>query len=611
VSAAPQEVRDSVWRELQPGERLIDADREAYRIVRFLAEGGYSQVYEAEHEASSERVAIKVLHLRHARNKKTLRRQIQEANTLYELQHPNVVRVHAVGARQADGMLFMVMDLLVGRTLRELVWDLGGKMPIPWALEIMASVARGLSAIHQLVIVHRDLKPENIHVRDDGHVSLFDLGTARIPKGARLTTRGYTIGTLDYMSPEQLLDPDSIDARSDLFAFGAILYELLSGKSPFAGTGEDAADKQAIGLRITVRPHPPLATLSEAQHVPPYVAAIVERLLEKRPADRYKSAEVVADLLSRAQAKFEHDLAEKHLAPLPLSRLGEIPRRPPHKGEDELFGEPSQSGSTNPFVSISLPPDAAGDPEKRLQHLRGVARSLAYASTEKMPIGAFAPPAPSPAAPRPFARTTTSREESRVTMLPFVMGRGAPDEGEESEAAILDDEIIDDDIVDDASVDDASVDDASVDDASVDDASEAGASGPVRTAQASSALGADSQRWGFESVAKLDRPAEPRSPGSAESRMFDPERGQFLDASSLDPSFRQLPTDGDRARPTEQIRVRRRVRVFDVLVVAVSAAAIALFLVVILSIAGVVRVGPFASLHRPPVPPAPSAEPSR
>ncbi|MEO7327638.1 MAG: serine/threonine-protein kinase [Minicystis sp.] len=540
MNASPEQPRESVWRELQPGELLCDSDRENYRIVHFLAEGGYSQVYKAVHERSGALVAIKVLHLRHARNKKTLRRQIQEANTLYELQHPNVVRVHAIGAREKDGMVFMVMDLLVGRTLRELVWDMGGKMPIPWTLKIMGSVGRGLSAIHQRVIVHRDLKPDNLHVRDDGHVSLFDLGTARIPKAARLTTRGYTLGTLDYMSPEQLLDPDSIDARSDLFSLGSMLYEALSGRNPFGGVGDDVNDKQAIGIRITMRPHPPLLTVPGAQHVPSYVAAIVERLLEKSPADRYRSAEVVADLLEGALAKYEHDLRAKGLTLQPLSKLAEIPRRPQPK-EDEEDAAATSSTSTSPFVSISIPPEEA---EKRRGSLRRSgprARSVAYASTEKMQVGAYTlPNRPAIEAAPPVI---TSRQENvRATMLPFIMGA---------------DEVADEDI---------------------EEVTEDGEPLEEKAAQGAA-------EWSFESVAKIERERTSLGPGSAKERMFDPEGAAPLpvDTDTLTPH--EASFAGSRSRPTMAMRVpKQRSTLASVAVVLVVAMSVAVLGLVLLSI---------------------------
>src|SRR5262249_46538520 len=157
------------------------------------------------------------------------------------------VAVHAIGTRE-DGLLFLIMDLLVGRTLRDLQLDLGGRIPLPWVLEIMAGICDGLDAVHD-ICVHRDLKPDNLHVGDDGIGRLFDLGVSKYPKEKRLTTGGTTLGTIHYMSPEQLRHPQTIDPRSDLFSFGIILYELISGKYAFAVDGVVPQDTFALGYR--------------------------------------------------------------------------------------------------------------------------------------------------------------------------------------------------------------------------------------------------------------------------------------------------------------------------------------------------------------------------
>lgn len=399
MSDAPKKPRSSLWRELVPGEILRDEERRGYRIVRFLAEGGYSQVYEAEHEIDPDlhpHMAVKVLNLKHRKNKKAIRRQMSEAKALYELNHPNVVRVHAIGMREDTGTVFMVMDLLVGRTLRDLVRDLGGRMPIPWTLQIMISVCRGLSAIHTLA-VHRDLKPENTHACDDGHISLFDLGTSRFSKEERLTTQGYTIGTLNYMSPEQLSGDKELDGRSDLFAVGTMLYELLTGENPFAGKN-GKRDKQEIGRQIMFRSHIPMNELREAgtagnpgkliaSSVPSDLVDIVERLLRKDPVGRYESAALVADLLSAALAKFTFD--NQAYPALPISTLGNVPRTPEPDEADEADVEPSVPTSTNPFVTVSFPPDEATRENEGAA--RRPAPSLAYASTEQ--IATYALPA--------------------------------------------------------------------------------------------------------------------------------------------------------------------------------------------------------------------------
>jgi serine/threonine protein kinase len=524
MSDVPKAPRKSLWRELAPGEILRDGAGRDYRIVRFLAEGGYSQVYEAERALDTEahpRVAIKVLNLKHGKNKKAIRRQMSEARGLYKLNHPNVVRVHAIGMREETGTVFMVMDLLVGRTLRDLVRDLGGRMPIPWTLEIMISVCRGLSAIHTLA-VHRDLKPENTHARDDGHISLFDLGTSRFSKEERLTTQGYTIGTLDYMSPEQLAGDTELDGRSDLFAVGTMLYELLTGKNPFTGRN-GTRDRQEIGRQIMFGQHIPISELREpgsagepgkliAPNVPRDLVDIVERLLRKDRAGRYESATLVADLLTAALAKFTFD--NQAYPALPISTLGEVPRTPePDEADehDDVEAELSAPTSTNPFLSVSFPPEA---PTREDEGAARLAPSIAYASTEQ--IATYAMPAPRSAQPSHAAAVTEeieAFEEMDESAEP-----DEPDEPDERKPA-----------------------------------------------------------WRFESVAKLHR--APVEETGSDAIYMDPDA---LANSTLTPHEKQL--RNDRSLPTERVRALRAPRAREVppvffYMIAVAALVVAAFFV--------------------------------
>src|SRR5262249_12502954 len=212
----------------------------------------------------------------------------------------------------------------------------------------------GLDAVHNKAsAVHRDLKPENIFVEDDGTVSLFDVGSAKFPKETRLTTNEVTIGTAQYMSPEQLVRPADADHRSDVFSLGTILYELLSGAPPFAPGPGEANDAQAQGHRIIFQPHRPLKEV--APHVPDYVAEIVERLLRKNPAERYSSAARVRDLLAAAHARLVSELG--NLAPVPLADVVATIPRTPLDATPGPAPVPSLPSSTNPFITISLPPD--------------------------------------------------------------------------------------------------------------------------------------------------------------------------------------------------------------------------------------------------------------
>src|SRR6185312_2255984 len=187
-----------------------------------------------------------------------------------------------IGMRN-DGLIYMVMDLLVGRNLRELQHDFSvtkrdggvdapahGKLPVVWVLEIMTYVCNALGAVHvQAKAIHRDLKPENVYVCDNGRVCLLDIGSAQFTEEERLTTHDVTIGTATYMSPEQLRSPGTMDARSDLFNVGIVTYELLSGIHPFATNGVLVGDAMSLGVRIISQPHTPLRMV--ASHLPEFI----------------------------------------------------------------------------------------------------------------------------------------------------------------------------------------------------------------------------------------------------------------------------------------------------------------------------------------------------
>jgi len=205
-----------------------------YRVLGFIGRGGMGEVYEVARDDTGERFAMKCLLAHLARDPKVLRRAWHEAAALRDLRDPNVVRVHATGVRE-DGLMWMTMDLLVGHTLRELLAELH-KLPIPWSVRIVRDAARGLGAVHTFA-VHRDVKPENIHLGLDGVVRVLDLGTGKFHNLGLTTSGQRTIGTVPYMSPEQIRTPDTIDGRSDLFSAGVVLFELLSGKHPFAPAG--------------------------------------------------------------------------------------------------------------------------------------------------------------------------------------------------------------------------------------------------------------------------------------------------------------------------------------------------------------------------------------
>ena len=416
--------RDEVFQDL--------LTQDTYRIGRFIARGGYSEVHEAVHIPTGKLYAVKVLQVKHTTSPKTIERQIREAETLFKLRHPGVVKVHAIGRRPADGVIFMVMDLLVGRTLRQFKKNTGGRVPIPWVLDIMIGVTDGLAAIHEAGIVHRDLKPENIHIGDDGKVCLFDLGAGKFNKKSLLTTGGMTLGTIEYMSPEQLFRPTTIDARSDQFPLGVIAYELLSGCHPFEVDGVLTDDVMVLGKQIIFAPHRALREI--APHVPASLCQIVERLLSKDPADRYASAAVLWELFSASLDRYNHD--NQAFAPVPIDIIATLaPDRPSIEPFISDVG-PSQPASTSPFITISMPPDepvflgAPANDSTRMRHFD----DLGMASTEQMPTSAFAE-----------AVRLASGPRERITVLPSEQAEEEADalgiDGED-DAQLLDDDAL-------------------------------------------------------------------------------------------------------------------------------------------------------------------------
>jgi serine/threonine protein kinase len=304
-----------------------DVEGTTYRTTRFIGQGGMGEVYEVVRDDTGEHFAMKCLQAHLANNPTVLKRAWNEAAALRDLRHPNVVRVHAAGVR-ADGLIWMMMDLLVGHTLLQLLGELN-KVPMPWALRIMRDAALGLTAVHAFA-VHRDVKPENIHLGLDGQVRVLDLGAGKFHR-LGLTTSPRNIGTVPYMSPEQIRTPEAIDGRSDIFSAGVVLFELLSGKHPFAPDGVDRENVFRLVAAIVGVPPVPLA--SAAPWVPAPVAAVVERCLSKEPDGRWRDAFELSTALSAA---LEH--VERTTGPAPplttltqaLHRLGAVagPRDP-------------------------------------------------------------------------------------------------------------------------------------------------------------------------------------------------------------------------------------------------------------------------------------------
>ena len=254
-----------------------------YDILDKLGEGGMGQVWRAKDARLNRSVAVKILPPDVAGDTVRRERFEQEARALGALNHPNIVAVYDIG--QSDGQAYIVSELVEGEALRAVIER--GPITGRKLLDIATQTADGIAAAHALGIVHRDLKPENIMLSRDGRVKVLDFGLAK--QNAPITTEdtatialsspGMVLGTVGYMSPEQVRG-EPVDARSDIFSFGCVLYEMASGKQPFGG--KSAADVMSAVLRED----PPDLDAS----VPPALGAILHRCLEKDPARRFQSA---------------------------------------------------------------------------------------------------------------------------------------------------------------------------------------------------------------------------------------------------------------------------------------------------------------------------------
>jgi len=260
-------------------DRLRAALADRYRLERELGAGGMATVYLAQDLKHDRQVAIKVIRPELAAVIGT-DRFLREIETTARLTHPAILPLLDSG--DADGMLWYTMPYFTGRTLKDRLVE-QGPLPLAEALGIFRDVAGALEYAHRHSVLHRDLKPANILLQD-GRAVLADFGIA-LPTGgaaARLTETGLSVGTPEYMSPEQALGERNLDARSDIYALGCLLYQLLAGEPPFTGT-----TPQAVIAKRLVEPVPRLSTVRD---VPPPVEAAITRALSRQPVDRFASA---------------------------------------------------------------------------------------------------------------------------------------------------------------------------------------------------------------------------------------------------------------------------------------------------------------------------------
>ena len=272
-----------------------------YRTVRVLGDGGMGTVYEAHHEGLGTRVAIKVLHANLARRGGLVERFLREARVSAQIRSPNVVQVMDVD-RTEQGDAYIVMELLEGEPLSGLL-ERDGRVPIPTACDYTIQILEALEAAHALGVTHRDLKPENVFltfVAGKAILKLIDFGIAKAqisePNTRSLTVAGVLMGTAEYMAPEQAYSADKADARSDIYAVGVMLYEMIAGKRPVSGE-----DGRVIALKVERGEVQPL--VHAAPETPRELAGLVHRAMAARPELRFPSASDMRLALEAAAGK--------------------------------------------------------------------------------------------------------------------------------------------------------------------------------------------------------------------------------------------------------------------------------------------------------------------
>jgi serine/threonine-protein kinase len=281
-----------------------------YKIGRKIGSGGIGVVYAAEHTALGHEVAVKVLRGAAARDGSEIARLRREAHIQTHVEHPNVARVMDLD-QMPDGSIYVVMERLVGRSLADRLQREGLLAP-GYAIPVFIDVCRGLAAAHAKGVVHRDLKPGNIFLCEDGSAKVLDFGMSKLTNAEALTQQGYTLGTPEYMAPEQCIGAP-VEPRTDVYALGVLMYESLTGELPISSQNRrellDLHQRKIPDRMLERRPDLP---------IPPALDDAVMRCLEKRAGDRPSSASVLGDLLAAIPLEglprsYPHGTARKRL----------------------------------------------------------------------------------------------------------------------------------------------------------------------------------------------------------------------------------------------------------------------------------------------------------
>ena len=382
-----------------------------YLLEELLGSGGMGHVYRAVNQHVGRAVAIKVLRAEHAQNAQIVERFLREARAANLVRHPNVVDVLDIG-KEDGGAPFIVQELLHGEDLAHLVARRGGRLPLEEVCDLLLPVIDAVAEAHAQGVVHRDIKPENVFLAkgkppQGPTPKLLDFGISKVrAPDLRATEVGMMMGTPAYMAPEQVQGARDADPRSDVWALGVMMFELIAGRMPF-----DMQDAPALFVAIATKDAPTL--LDVGADVTPAISRLVERCLRRRPDDRYPSAaELGRDLRhvmdnTELEATGKRSLPPGLLAMIPDLAIPKAARLP----VVILPPSSSQGGSAEP-------PAGAVDPKG--------ATSLGYATPEAPSLPPPAPPPPraAPAAAQPAAEPAAP---SAAPSAPKVPSRLAPE----------------------------------------------------------------------------------------------------------------------------------------------------------------------------------------